>query len=190
MKKLIVLILSIVILITSCTPPSDNIPKSDVEDDVTDKDVQVNDETDLDKYMGYASGKELTRVYESIQKAVAKRFESTPIILIEGTLTPIYTVDLFEYAETEEFKLKPLNIGEANQLPDYGYSYYIKTLVSDNKFGGNLLINMYKEEAQIVFTHSDAFVKEYLQDKLFPTKNLCTGIISCNQNNVPDESDI
>ena len=89
----------------------------------------------------YASISEQDELFELIQNhSDFKAFLDQQGITVEkDSITPVYTLDLDEYANTEQFSLEPLCINSKGKpKKESGNVYAAKTQTTSNTFGGNL----------------------------------------------------
>lgn len=68
--------------------------------------------------MVYASGEELQYVFDSTQKEDSEFYKLLGydgLSVVKETISPVYTIDLFEYSRTNEMTVVPLYSGEKNE---------------------------------------------------------------------------
>lgn len=99
----------------------------------------------MDDSMVYASGNRLNQVYEALQKdsfVYKKVLESYSVTVIKESITPVYTIDLLDYAETRKLDIRPMmHTGEPAD-DGIGDVYIAKTITSDRKYGGNIMFSV------------------------------------------------
>ena len=73
---------------------------------------------ELSPAMVYASGEELQYVFDSTQKEDSEFYKLLGydgLSVVKETISPVYTIDLFEYSRTNEMTVVPLYSGEKNE---------------------------------------------------------------------------
>jgi len=99
--------------------------------------------SDESKSMVYASGEQLDELYELLQKDsydFHKALEVYSLIVVKESITPIYTIDLLDYARTGKLKIVPLWKSHTGLSGNgKGNAYIAKTLTADGKYGGNIM---------------------------------------------------
>lgn len=99
----------------------------------------------MDDSMVYASGNRLNQAYEALQKDsfdYKKLFESDEVTVIKESITPVYTIDLLDYAETRNFDIRPMmNTGEPSDNA-IGEVYVAKMITSERKYGGSIMFSV------------------------------------------------
>lgn len=95
------------------------------------------------KSMVYVSGEQADGLYELLQKEsydLYKGLKFDSLTVVKESITPIYTIDLLDYARTGELKIVPLWKSHTGLSGNgKGNAYIAKTITADGKYGGNIM---------------------------------------------------
>lgn len=100
-------------------------------------------ETNKSGSMVYASGEQLDYIYELLQNDsydLKKALEIDSLTIVKESITPVYTLNLSEYAQSKKLNVVPMwrsHSGLTNN--ENGNVYVAKTVTLDKQFGGNIM---------------------------------------------------
>ena len=122
---------------------------------------------DIEEEMVYISNDKRESVYQATQKedfAYYKLFKKFDIHVVKESITPVFTIDIYEYAQSDKFSIKPFyqelpSMSNTQQQTDdiQGNYYVAKTVTSDGRFAGNIWFSVYDNIVIGHFTFSDNF---------------------------------
>ncbi len=141
--KIFCLLSCIAILLTTCSLPCFATVRETEEpldvDSVAD-DLYFDETT-----MVYASSEKQEQLYKLLQEGDCAQFLSRhcpDLIILKESITPVYTIDLLEYAETEKLNMRPMWWSKSNDEIGIdigkGNAYIAKAVTSENQFAGNI----------------------------------------------------
>lgn len=88
--------------------------------------------------------------------------------IVKESITPVYTIDVLDYAKTNNFLLKPLQSGKTDNAGDQGNVYVAKTLLSDNTYGGNIMFYIENGVARFMTFSPSGALKKYFTNGVNP----------------------
>ena len=120
---------------------------------------------DIEEEMVYISNDKRESVYQATQKEYFdcyKLFKKFDIHIVKESITPVFTIDMYEYAQSDKFSIKPVYLeipsmpNTQQQTDDIQGNYYVaKTVTSDGRFAGNIWFSVYDNIVIGHFTYSD-----------------------------------
>lgn len=114
-----------------------------------------------EKSMIYATGSDQETIYKLLQKDsfdFKKSLDSLSLTVVKESISPVYTIDLLEYAETGVINVKPSLAGKesTDNKNNRGNVYIAKTITTQQEFGGNIMFYVEDNVAySMFFTPSD-----------------------------------
>lgn len=123
---------------------------------------------DSEEEMVYISNDKRESVYQVTQNEnfkYYKMFKKFDIHIVKESITPVFTIDMYEYAQSDKFSIKPVYLeipsmpNTQQQTDDIQGNYYVaKTVTSDGRFAGNVWFRVYDNYDNFVpasFSYSD-----------------------------------
>ena len=91
----------------------------------------------------YATGEQLDQIYNLLQNDsydLKKMLELDSLTVLKESITPVYTLSLSDYAQTQEMNVIPMWKSHSGLSDDgSGNVYVAKTITLDKQFGGNIM---------------------------------------------------
>ena len=117
-------------------------------------------ETNKSSSMVYASGEQLDRIYELLQSDsydLKKLLEINSLKVLKESITPVYTLNLSEYAKTKELNVVPMWRSHSGLASNgNGNVYVAKILTEDKHFAGNIMFYIENDVAyNMMYTPSE-----------------------------------
>ncbi len=99
-----------------------------------------------EKEMVYLSGEELDRIYALTTDESfvwSKSLKSDSLMIVRESIMPIYTIDMYEFAETGKFEVKPMWVSIRGEDNEGKGNFYAAKLINEKKqFAGNIIFNV------------------------------------------------
>lgn len=100
-------------------------------------------ETNKSGSMVYTSGEQLDQIYELLQSDsydLKKALEINSLIILKESITPVYTLNLSEYARSKKMNVVPMWRSHSGLTSNgKGNVYVAKIVTLDKQFGGNIM---------------------------------------------------
>lgn len=93
--------------------------------------------------MVYTSGEQLNQIYDLLQNDsydLKKLLEINSLTIVKESITPVYTLDLLEYAQSKKMNVVPMWRSHSGlESNGNGNVYVAKLITLDKQFGGNIM---------------------------------------------------
>lgn len=100
-------------------------------------------EPDKSGSMVYTSGKQMDQIYELLQSDsydLKKMLEVNSLTILKESITPVYTLNLSEYAQSKKMNVVPMWRSHSGLTSNgTGNVYVAKAVTLDKQFGGNIM---------------------------------------------------
>ena len=145
MKKTCIFITSIVILIFFCCT------------------MVMAAESEQD--MVYVSNSNRESIYQTTQNESFDYYlalQQDGLQIVKESITPVYTIDMIDYAKTDSITVKPLLSGKFDDVKNQGNVFVAKTIMSNGAYGGNIMFYVENGIARFMtFSPSGALQKYF-----------------------------